>query len=134
MQYTSFPISQDIGQSENLIWWVNKYNMRNIFIEQSYTKSGGDTIPRLFSKKSKLRCWITGLKFYEVYFYCVIFWGDHYISNCRPLFFPSYKNSSKKQKEIWNYSPYLTLCMAFEKKYFSCCISLTDQISLSDCL
>ena len=28
--------------------------MRNIFLEKSYTKSGGETIPRIFSKKSKL--------------------------------------------------------------------------------
>ena len=31
-----------------------EYNMRNIFVEKSYTKCGGETIPRLFSKKSKL--------------------------------------------------------------------------------
>ena len=29
-------------------------NMRNIFLEKSYTKCGGETIPRPFSKKSKL--------------------------------------------------------------------------------
>ena len=29
-------------------------NMRNIFLEKSYTKPGGETIPRPFSKKSKL--------------------------------------------------------------------------------
>ena len=28
-----------------------EYNMRNIFIEKSYTKHGGETIPRPFSKK-----------------------------------------------------------------------------------
>ena len=31
-----------------------KYNMRNIFLENSFTKCGGETIPGLFSKKSKL--------------------------------------------------------------------------------
>ena len=31
-----------------------EYNMRNIFLETSYTKCGGETIPRPFSKKSKL--------------------------------------------------------------------------------
>ena len=31
-----------------------EYNMINSFFEKSYTKGGGDTIPRLFSKKSKL--------------------------------------------------------------------------------
>ena len=29
-------------------------NMRNIFLEKSYTKCGRETIPRPFSKKSKL--------------------------------------------------------------------------------
>ena len=31
-----------------------EYNLRNIFLEKSHTKCGGETIPRLFSKKSKL--------------------------------------------------------------------------------
>ena len=30
------------------------YNMRNIFVEKTYTKCAGETIPRLLSKKSKL--------------------------------------------------------------------------------
>ena len=31
-----------------------EYNMRNIFVEKSYTKCNGETIPRLSSKISKL--------------------------------------------------------------------------------
>ena len=31
-----------------------KYNLRNIFLEKSYTKYGGETIPRSFFKKLKL--------------------------------------------------------------------------------
>ena len=31
-----------------------EYNIRNIFVEKSYTKCGEETIPRPFSKKSKL--------------------------------------------------------------------------------
>ena len=31
-----------------------EYTMRNYFFEKSYTKCGGETIPRPFSKKSKL--------------------------------------------------------------------------------
>ena len=31
-----------------------KYNLKNIFREKSYTKCGGETIPRPFLKKSKL--------------------------------------------------------------------------------
>ena len=30
-----------------------EYNTRNIFLEKSCTKCGGETIPRCFSKKSK---------------------------------------------------------------------------------
>ena len=30
-----------------------EYNMRNIFVEKSYTKCGGEIIPRPFSRKSK---------------------------------------------------------------------------------
>ena len=31
-----------------------EYNVRNIFLENSYIKYGGETIPTPFSKKSKL--------------------------------------------------------------------------------
>ena len=31
-----------------------EYNMRNNFLEKSFTKRGGETISRPFSKKSKL--------------------------------------------------------------------------------
>ena len=31
-----------------------EYNMRNIFLEKSYTKCGGETNPRPFSGKQKL--------------------------------------------------------------------------------
>ena len=31
-----------------------EYNIRNIFLEKSYAKCGGETSPRLFSKNSKL--------------------------------------------------------------------------------
>ena len=31
-----------------------EYHMRNIFIEKSYTKCGGQTIPRPFSEKIKI--------------------------------------------------------------------------------
>ena len=31
-----------------------EYNLRNIFVEKSYTKYAGENIPRLLYKKSKL--------------------------------------------------------------------------------
>ena len=41
-------------QSSNEICQLIEYNLENIFPEKSYTKCGGETIPILFSKKSKL--------------------------------------------------------------------------------
>ena len=40
-------------------------NMRNIFFKKSYTKSGGETSPRLFSEKLKLKN-ISGSRVYKV--------------------------------------------------------------------
>ena len=34
------------------------YNMTNIFLEKSYTKCGGETIPRPFSEKLKLSIYL----------------------------------------------------------------------------
>ena len=34
--------------------FMMEYSMRNIFVEKSYTKCAGETIPRPSSKKSKL--------------------------------------------------------------------------------
>ena len=38
-----------------------KFNMRNIFLEKSYNKCGGETIPIPFSKKSKLNIFLDQL-------------------------------------------------------------------------
>ena len=47
-------------------------NMRSIFLEKSYTKCDGETIPRLFSDKLKLNnLWINSQRFYTVCFYCI---------------------------------------------------------------
>ena len=35
-----------------------EYNLTNVFLEKSCTKCGGETIPRLFPKKSKLRIFL----------------------------------------------------------------------------
>ena len=51
-----------------------EYNMRNIFIEISYTKCGRETILRPFSKNSKLSIylWMNSLKFYAACFYYML--------------------------------------------------------------
>ena len=48
-----------------------KYNMRNIFLERSYTNCGKDASPKPFFIKNQNRAyfWINSLKFYNVCFY-----------------------------------------------------------------
>ena len=47
-------ISTNKGNQEMKFGQLIKYNLRNIFLEKSYTKYGGETIPRSFFKKLKL--------------------------------------------------------------------------------
>ena len=47
-------ISRSKGNQPVKFGQLIKYNMKNIFLEKSYTKWGRETIPRPFSKKSKL--------------------------------------------------------------------------------
>ena len=54
---------------------LNKYSMRTIFLEKSFLKCGGETIPRLpdpFLKNQNCAyLWINSLKFHTACFYCV---------------------------------------------------------------
>ena len=47
-------ISRSKGKQITKFGQLINYNMKKNFLEKSYTKCGGDTIPRPFSKKSKL--------------------------------------------------------------------------------
>ena len=47
-------ISRSKGNQAMKLGQLIEYNMRNIFVKKSYTKRGGETITRLFFKKSKL--------------------------------------------------------------------------------
>ena len=47
-------ISKSKGNETIKFGQLIEYNMTNIFVEKSYTKYGGETIPRHFSKKTKL--------------------------------------------------------------------------------
>ena len=42
------------GNQEMKLGQLIQHNMRNIFLEKSCTKCGGETIPKSISKKSKL--------------------------------------------------------------------------------
>ena len=49
-----------------------EYNMRNIFLEKSYTKCRGETISRPFPKNQNIAyLWINSLKFYATCFYSI---------------------------------------------------------------
>ena len=47
-------ISRSKGNQAMKFSQLIEYNMKNIFLEKSYTKCSGETISRPFSKKSKL--------------------------------------------------------------------------------
>ena len=47
-------ISRSKGNQRMKFGQLMEYDMRNIFIKRSYTKCGGETIPILFPKNSKL--------------------------------------------------------------------------------
>ena len=87
-------VTRSKGNQEMKFHRLWEYNMRNIFLEKSYTKYGGETIPRPFSKKSKLSISldqlskVLAIKF--VFVLCQVE-GYRYILklSCRPLAFTS---------------------------------------------
>ena len=54
LQYTYCPISGEKGNQTMKFGQLMEYNMRNIFLQKSYTKCGEETSPRPFSGKLKL--------------------------------------------------------------------------------
>ena len=79
--------------------------------------------------------WINSLDFHTICFYCIPNWGlSKYIetklqTTCVYLILSIFK----KETEVWNWSPCLTFCIAFEQKFFSCDILLIDQVSFCGC-
>ena len=54
LQYTYYLLSKEVKAINSIkLDQLIEYNMRNIFVEKSYIECGGETIPRLFSKKLK---------------------------------------------------------------------------------
>ena len=51
---------------------IPEYSLRNIFLERSYTKCGGETIPRPFPKKSKLSISLDQYFIYFVFIVCQV--------------------------------------------------------------
>ena len=71
-----------------------QYNMKNIFVEKSYTKCGGESIPDSFVKNENWAyLWMNSLKFKTFCFYCMPS-GDYQnilILSCRPLAFTHWR-------------------------------------------
>ena len=109
--------------------------MRNIFLEKSYTKCNGETIPKPLFKKSKLSTSMDQ----QSKVLCSLFLLHAKVRtveilklSCIPLTFTSFL-TKKKQKVVWKWSPNLIFCVIFKEKYF-CYFLLIDHISLCGCL
>ena len=61
---------------------LKEYNIKSIFLEKSYTKCGGVTIPRPFSETLKLRISLDE-QFHTVCFYCIPSWGLSKYIECK---------------------------------------------------
>ena len=77
-----------------------KYNMRNSFLEKSYKKCDGESIPRPFSKKSKLSI---SLNQQSEFLFSLLYLQINEHQNilklrCRPLVFTFYKGFLKNRK------------------------------------
>ena len=73
-------------ESQTIKFQLIEYNMRNIFLEKSYTKYGGEASPRPFYEKSKLSVSL-----------------DQQSEMLQSLFLV-YAQAEAYQKSIWNYS------------------------------
>ena len=84
-----------------------EYSMRNIFLEKSHQKCGGETIPGPFSKISKLSISLDQLVLSLIQFVFIVCQVEDYRNilklSCRQLAFTSYKAFFKNKKEsgIW---------------------------------
>ena len=82
-----------------------EYSLRNILLEKSHTKCGGESIPRPFSEELKLRIYLDQ-QFNTVCFIQFAFIAspsrrllNKYVqTRWRPLAFTSYKDLKKKNK------------------------------------
>ena len=96
-------ISKGKGNQAMKFGQLLEYNMKIIFLEKLSTKLDGETNPRPFSGKFRLR-WINSLNIYTVCFYCIPSWGvSKYIEiKLQTTCFYLILNIFKKQKEVWN--------------------------------
>ena len=79
-----------------------EFNMGNIFLEKSYTKCGGETIPRPFSKKIKIKHISGSIVQSFIQSVSGVYQVEGYLKistlSYRPLAFTSYKSHIKQNK------------------------------------
>ena len=83
-------ISRSKGNQSIKFGQLIEYNMRNIFQEKSYTKFGGESIPRPFCKKTSWQ---------------VVGYRNILKLRCRSLAFTSYKAFLKNKKRYGSSLP-----------------------------
>ena len=127
-------ISRSKGNHTMKFFQLIEHNMINTFLNNHTQNVVRKPLLNLF-KKSKLsisldQCCKVLKQF--VFIVCQVE-GYRFILklSCKPLAFPSYKAFLKKQKEVWNQSPYHIFCLIFKEKYFLQYIPLSDQILFS---
>ena len=109
-----------------------KYNLRNKFIEKSYTKCFGETIPRPFlTNQNCAYLWINILKYtilYSILYFVFVCQVEDYRNwlklSCRTLAFNSYK-VLKKTKRGLELVSLLNFLPDFWRKIFLLLYSLT---------
>ena len=119
-----------------------QYNLTNIFLEKSYTKCGGESIPRPIIKKSKLSIPLDQCS--KVIYFVFIVWQVKAYRNwlklsCRPPVYTSNKTFFKKKRSESSLpasymilKKNISLVIFFYVTKFQCLVSLTCEI-LGNC-
>ena len=111
-------------------------NMRNIVLEKSCTKCGGETIPRPFSQKSKLSIMSGSIASSFIHFVFILCQVQGYRNllklSCRTLAFTSDKAFLKnKNRSGISFLGSFSAWLAKENSYL---VTFINQISLPGCL
>ena len=116
---------------------LTEYSMRNIFLEESYTKCGKETIPRLFLKNQNwLYLWINILRFYIFRFNCLPSWGlSKVIETADHLLLPHIKLFKKTKRGLelvsllhfleWFLKKNISVVMFYYLTKFNCQVAFT---------
>ena len=128
-------ISRSKGNQTMKLDQLIECNMRNVFLEKSFTKCGGETIPWPFSKKPKLsisldqqsrvscRLFLLYAKSKAIKIACKL--------SCRPLDFASYNTFPENKKRSGTNPPAWFSAKILKKN--TCYILSADKIWLSGC-